>query len=598
MPKTILDKDNPRGQALKMVGKTIVYAFAVFGLIFIIILLGVLGIMSPSSKLSAIPDKSILTIDFDQNYTEVRSDDFIAEFTDKSSYSFFDLVRAINAAADDDRIKAISATIGTTPLGLAQIEEIGQSIDHFQSKGKTAYIFSNGMGSFGQGSKEYLLSSYFKEIWLQPNSDVGLTGLSIEVPFFKKLFKKIGIEPEFYTRYEYKTAVNSLIDADFTPQFRQEMESLGKGLYLTLITCIMKNRHLSGVKIEDSINQAPLFAEEAVAAGLADEVGYRQDLRQKLKKLYNAKIYDINDYMAHIIDYQGSQLPEIAVMVLEGVIENGKSTNNPLNDAVIGSETVLSQLDELAAHKNLKALILRINSPGGSYTASDEIWAALESFKKENNIPIIVSMSNYAASGGYFIALAGDYIIAENSTLTGSIGVLGGKIVLEGLWDKLGVHWGSLNYGKNAGILSMNHKFSPSEKAVFNRSLDRIYADFTAKVSTARHIDPEKMDELARGRVWLGKNAVDNGLVDQLGGFEQALSEAKKRAQIAPDTEFGLVYYPRRQSFQEKLTKFFENGGGLPAMKVLEQTGLDSTDVQILYRLRHDAVLPPLKINF
>jgi len=580
-------------KAFKLIGKTIVYAFAGFGIIFILVLLGVLSLMNPKSTLSRLPDESILNIDFNLAYAEIRQDDLFAEFTKQSAYSVFDLVRAINIAGTDDRVKAISATLNQTNLSTAQIQDVTAALRYFQSQGKKAYLFSTGLGAFGQGTKEYYLASFFDEIWMQPVSDVGITGVSVEVPFFKNILQKIGVEPEFYARYEYKTAVESLLADDFTPTYKAEIEKLAGGLNSEYIQTIAANRRINPDDVKHAVDMAPISAQHALEMRLIDHVGYRFEMSRSLSEKYHAQTYNMTDYMQHISDNTDKKLPTVAFLVLEGVIEDGESSNNPIHDAVIGSESVLKQINELKDIENLKALVVRINSPGGSYGASDEIRAALMNLKSEKDIKIVVSMSTYAASGGYFVSLAGDYILADPSTITGSIGVFGGKFVLSGLTDKLGINFGEVKYGTNAGILSMNHKFSETEKRVFEKSLDAVYEDFTSKVAEARHIKKDKMDELARGRIWLGTDAQQHHLVDEIGGLQHAIAKAKELAGIRSEDKFVLQYYPRRETFQEKLTKFIENGGNLPMMKVLS----DMEEFKVLYRLKHNAILPPMMIK-
>ncbi len=591
-----IKKEARKKVGLKLILKTIVYAFAIFGAVFIAILLAVLTILGSSAKVADVPANTVLQIDFNANYAEVRGDELFAEFSGSSVYSVYDLIKAINIAAEDTRVKAIAASINVTPLGLAQIQDISRSIELFKSSGKEAYLFSSGMGSFGRGTKEYYLASFFDEIWLQPSAEIGITGVSVEVPFFKKILGKLGVTPEFYSRYEYKTAAASLTENSLSKPYKEELNKLGQGLFNQMIDAIAYNRHLSQDKVKTLINQAPLFADEALNEGLADKLGYQQEMESFLERRYQAKTLPIEDYMANLSDYQEDEAPLVAVLALEGAINSGLSSTSPVNDMVIGSQSVIEQLDDLSKYNNLKALIVRINSPGGSYTASDEIWYALKRFKAWKSVPIVVSMSNYAASGGYFVSLAGDYIIAEPATLTGSIGVLGGKIVLADLWKKLDINWAELKYGDNAGILSANHKFSPSEKKVFNRSLDRIYDDFTAKVAKARNLDISQMDKIARGRVWLGDEALKLGLIDALGGFESALVKAKELGGIKPGENFGLVYYPKQPSFQEQLSKYL-GAGRLPSLQVLEKYGISVDDLNMLFQLQYDAVLPPFKIE-
>lgn len=582
---------------LRLILKTIIYAFAIFGVIFILILLGVLGMIGSSTKVADVPMNTVLQIDFNTNYAELRGDDLVAEFSGSSVYSVYDLIKAINVAAEDDRVKAIAASINVTPLGLAQLQDISRAIEFFKSSGKEAYIFSSSMGSFGQGTKEYYLASFFDEIWLQPSAEIGITGVSIEVPFFKNILNKFGVVPEFYSRYEYKTAAASLTETSISKPYKEELNKLGKGLFNQMVDAIAYNRHLSVEKVKDLINKAPLFADESLNQGLADKLGYQQEMESFLERRYQAKTLPIDDYMSNLNDYQKDDIPLVAVLALEGAIDSGTSSTSPVNDMVIGSQSVIEQLDDLSKYQNLKALIVRINSPGGSYVASDEIWYALKRFKAWKSVPIVVSMSNYAASGGYFVALAGDYIIAEPATLTGSIGVLGGKMVLADLWKKLDINWAELKYGDNAGILSANHKFTPGEKKVFNRSLDRIYDDFTSKVAKARNLDIEQMDKIARGRVWLGSDALKLGLIDEIGGFEQALMKARELGGVKQGETFGMIYYPKQPSFQEQLSKLLGGGRSLPSLKILEKYGMSVDDLNMLFQLQYDTVLPPLKIE-
>lgn len=591
-----IKKEARKKVGLKLILKTIVYAFAIFGAVFITILLALLTILGSTAKVAEVPNNAVLKIDFDTTYNETRGDDLLAEFTGDSLYSVYDLIKAVNVAATDDRVKAIAASVNTTSLGLAQIQDIARAVEIFKSSGKEAYIFSSGMGSFGQGTKEYYLASFFDEIWLQPSAEIGIIGVGIEVPFFKNLLHKFGISPEFYSRYEYKNAAASLTENSISKPYKEELNKLGLGLFNQLTEGIAQNRNLTAEKVKQLINKAPIFADEALNQELVDKLAYQQEMESFLERRYQAKILPIEDYMAGVADYREDDVPLVAVLTLEGAIDNGISFNSPANDMIIGSKTITKQLEDLSKYQNIKALIVRINSPGGSYTASDEIWYALKRFKAWKSVPIVVSMSNYAASGGYFVALAGDYIIAEPATVTGSIGVLGGKIVLADLWKKLDVNWAELKYGDNAGILSANHKFTPSEKKIFNRSLDRIYDDFTAKVAKARNLDMEQMDKIARGRIWLGVDAFKLGLIDELGGFEAALIKAKELSGIKPGENFGMLYYPKQPSFQEQLSKLL-GGGGLPSLQVLEKYGVSVDDLNMLFKLQYDTVLPPFKIK-
>lgn len=585
--------------AVRILIKSLVYAFAIFGILFILLLLVILGLLRQEpGRATTIPRQTVLKINFDEAYREVRSDNLLTEISEVSPLSFYDLVKAINLAAIDDRVKVLVGRVGNSPLGLAQIQELRQAVATFRSKGKKAYIFSAGFGSFGGGTSEYYLASAFDEIWMQPNTDLGLTGIAMEVPFFRKLLDKVGIKPEFYARHEYKNAMASVLDERMSEPFRQEMLRLGGMILAQTVSDISAARGLSEEDVNRLINRAPLFAAEALEAKLIDRIGYEPELFDEIQKTVSGEVVEISDYASVIRDGRKG-LPKVAVLVADGVINEGKSIDNPLQgEATVGAATVTEQLNEIARDKNVKALLLRVNSPGGSYAASNEIWYALNKLKKERQMPVVVSMGNYAASGGYFIALPGDKIIAEPSTITGSIGVLGGKMVLNGLWQKLDINWEALRFGNNAGILSMNTGFSESEKDIFNKSLGNVYEDFTLKVSQARKIDAAKMDELARGRIWTGSGALKNGLIDDIGGFNKALGIAKELAGIKQEDKFTIAYYPKQKTLQEKISEVLGTAPMVAAKKVKADLGLDIESLTVLKRMQYDAVLLPFVMKY
>lgn len=583
--------------AARLLLKSLIYSFAIFGILFILLLLVVLGLLRKEGGSSAVlPAQAILSIDFDADYAETRNDDIFAEITGIKSQTFMELIRAINVAAYDDNIKALMGKVSISSLGVAQIQDLRAAIANFRKSGKKAYLFSSGFGSFGQGTKEYYLATAFNEIQMQPNTEVGITGLAIEVPFFKKILDKIGVTPEFYSRYEYKTAMASMTDEKMSKYYKEEIERLGGNIFNRLTQDSAVDRGITTENLIKLINRAPLTAEEALENKLIDKIAYKQDLIAQLKNEYKAELFDMADYSLAIREYK-KNVPAIAFVVIDGVISEGESYANSLrNESVVGADTILAQLEDIAKDKDIKGLVLRINSPGGSYNAANEIWYGVQKLKEDKKIPVAVSMGNYAASGGYFVALAGDYLYAEPSTITGSIGVLGGKIVIEKLWQKLGVNWSGIKFGDNAGILSLNHNFNKSEKSIFNKSLDTIYKDFTLKVSTSRKLSLDEVDKLARGRIWSGESAVENKLVDGLGGIEMAIGHVLVEAGIKPDSKFRISYYPKEKTLQEKIQQVMGTGKNIYVHKIFNDFKSELKELEILERLRYDAVLPPMKI--
>lgn len=584
--------------AARLLLKSLIYSFAIFGILFIMLLFVVLGLIKQDTGgVVLVPKSALLTIDFDNEFSETRGDDIVAELTGSQPQTFLDLITAINIAASDKRVKAIAASVSTSSLGLAQIQDLRQTIETFRKSGKKAYLYSASFGSFGRGTKEYYLASAFDEITIAPNSEVGITGVAIEVPFFRKVLDKIGVKPEFYSRYEYKTAMASMTDFQMSKPYREEMSRLGGSIFNQFVKDTAEARHITETELKKLVNEAPLISDTALHAKLVDRIAFRQDWLSALKQEYKAKPIDVLDYAGNIQTY-GSGVPAVAFLVIDGVITSGESYANSLRDEVVtGSNTVLQQLEEISKDKDVKALVVRVNSPGGGYGAANEIWHGLLQLKKQRNMPVIISMGDYAASGGYFVALAGDTIIAEPSTITGSIGVLGGKMVFQELWKKLGVNWNGIKFGENAGILSFNTAFSAKEKSIFNKSLDAVYEDFTLKVSTARKISLKELNKLARGRVWTGEGAKKNKLIDELGGIELALSEAQKAAGIKPEDKFRIAYYPKAKSLQEKIQQLVNGSKGIYIRKVLSDFQVELEQLKLLSRLRYDAVLPPMQIN-
>ena len=583
--------------SFKIFSKAILFALAIFGLVFILLLIALIGLLGKESQMAEpMPEKAILTINFDDEFPERSGDEWLYGFSEAPSMTFYELIKSINVAASDDRIKALAGDINVSSLGLAQIEELRDTIKYFRSKGKKAYIYSTGMGVFGGGTSEYYLASAFDEIWMQPNTELGITGINIEVPFLRDTLSKVGVTPEFYARHEYKNAMSSLMENQLSPQYKSEMIKLGKNIFMQFAENAAKDRNISMQEMLKLVDSAPLLAEDALKYKLIDKVAFRNDFDFKVTaKSQSAKFYPIYAYNLEIKNNRG-RVPVVALLVLDGEIVDGDARQDMWQQGIISSRQTVKQLKEIAKLPNLKGLVVRVNSPGGSYTASAEIWNEINLLKKKKNIPVVVSMGDYAASGGYFVSLAGDYILAEPLTITGSIGVLGGKMVLENLWKKLNVHWAELQFGKNSGILSANRKFSPSERAAFNRSLDNVYRDFTSQVEKARHIPSKELDKLARGRVWQGSDAVKHHLVDALGGLNSAFAKVRELAKLEKGQKYRIVEFPRPKTLAEKINELISGNPQVSATKILQSSGLPWQKLQLLHRLQYDAVLLPFEI--
>lgn len=583
---------------LQKIGKILIYGLALLGGIALCALFALYNLLGGKQTITVppIPENAIITLDLNQKFNEAQSDSLLAELDD-GNMTYFDLIKYLNLAMLDDNVKGVLAKVNITNLGLAQIQNLRNTIQNLNKQGKKTYIFSSGMGSLGQGTDEYWLATAFDKIYMQPNSDLGITGIGIEIPFIGGALDKFGINAEFYARHEYKNAAASLTHDKMPAEYRRQITYLGGQIYKSLRSDMAAARNIDEKEVDRLINRAPLSAEEALSAKLIDGTAYYSEVEQTVAEETKGKFISLDQYAA---GYSSSKkkFPTIAYLALEGTIVEGESSDSALSGEIsIGSDTIIKSIRDIAKNKDVKALIVRINSPGGSYTASNAVWHELQRLKQKRGIPVIISMGDYAASGGYFIALSGDKILAEPNTLTGSIGVLGGKIVTDGLWKKLNVSWDGVLFGRNAGIVSANHKFSPTEKAAFNRSLDNVYQDFTQKVSAARNIEITALDKIARGRVWLGRDAFDNGLIDEIGGINEALEQAKQLGGLEPGSKFDILYYPRPKTFAEKINSLMRRTPQISINRLATEIGLDIQSLNVLQRMQYDCILMPFLIN-
>lgn len=604
-----LRQDTPKESTKKSI-----FAFFKYSVAFIVLLLALIGglvvflisnILSDSSAndaITALPDKFILKLDLDTSFNEAEPSELLDRIVYKDNQSFYQSLRSLKVAAKDPRVKAIYATISDSAIGLAQSEEFYKAIKAFRKAGKKAYIFSESFGSLGGGSSEYHLATAFDKIYLQPTGEVGITGISIETPFFKKTLDKYGIKPRFIARKEYKDAMNSFMYDDMTEAQRTSTTALANGLFNQLIGDISKARKISKDKFMEYVNNAPILANDAFKAGLVDDLKYQHELEKELIKEFSTKDFVYLDEYSRDLKPAHKFKSKIAFLKLEGVISSGDNLFAPqLDGAIIGSQSVIEMLDEIADNKDVKALVIRINSPGGSFGAADAIWHRLKQF----NIPVIISMGDYAASGGYYIAMAGNKIYADNNTITGSIGVFSGKIVFEEMWEKLGVKWETIKIGDNADITSLNKDFSKKSEAKFTQILDSVYNTFVTNAANSRNMSVDQMEALAKGRVWTGTMAVNNGLIDAIGGVNDAIAEAAKQAKLGT-INYNLITYPREKSKAELIREFIEknalsNAGEQLSTKYIQKQLQNSSvfrKINTIYNLPHgELTITPMQIN-
>jgi protease-4 len=476
-------------------------------------------------------------------------------------------VELLRKAKSDSRVARVLLKPGTldTPFW-AKIQELREAIADFQSGGKPVHVFLE-----HAGNREYYLASAAAKIYLLPTSTLDLTGVATYEVFLRGTFDWIGAYPDFLHVGQYKTAVNQYMEKTFTPPHQEMSESLNRDQFEQLVSAIADGRGKPEAEVRAMIDRGPLLADEAVKLGLVDDLAYEDELDDLDTAFKNSKEIAVKEYAG--VSWRGAGLrrgARIALINAVGVIVSGESGFSAVDGPVLGSDSIVEHIRDARA-SGAKAIVVRIDSPGGSSIASDVIWRELAITR--DTMPVVASMSDLAASGGYYIALGSDAIVAQPGTLTGSIGVYTGKFVTGGTFDKLGMNIEATSHGQHAEIDSPDRRFTPEERARILESMQATYDEFVERAAEARQMPPEKVDQVAQGRVWTGRQAKSVGLVDQLGGLYTAIALAKERAHIPAEEEVELVVYPRQRSFYELLAEQFQSPlGGARA----EQAGADA----------------------
>ena len=502
----------------------------------------------------SIRDNSLLTLRVAGTLPDYTPDDPMKKFFGGPDQSLTGLVMQFKKAKVDKRIKAILLEVNMSGVGWGKAEELRDAITDFRSSGKPVYAYLE----FGL-NKEYYIATACDKIIVPPPGELFINGLAADVMFFRGSLDKLGIYPDIYQIGKYKSAGDMFTQKQMTDAHRQYVNEMLTDLYERWINAIAQTRHKTPDDVKKLIDNAPYSAAQAKAAGLIDDVLYRDDVEKNFKKLLG---YKDNDQFVAVrgSDYRDVE-PEslglnkgekIAVIYASGDIGSGTSQNSPSGEQSIGSDTVAKALNDAAADTSLKAIVLRVDSPGGSGLASDIIWHAVEAANQKK--PVVVSMSDVAASGGYYISASAAKIIAEPSTITGSIGVVAGKPVLRGFYDWLGISNEYVLRGKNAGMFRETEKFSDDERAKFEEWIkNTYYQDFVPKVAKGRNKDAQYIDSIAQGRVWTGGQAKDRGLVDEFGGLDKAIEVAKQLAKIPADKGVERVILPYPTTFLQQL---------------------------------------------
>jgi protease IV len=504
-----------------------------------------------------------------------------------------DVFDGLRRARTDERVKALVVKVGGRRIGLARVQELRNAIRDFAAAGKLTVAWAETFGEFSPGNVPYYLATAFGRVYLQPSGDLGLTGISLEQWFYRGVMDKLGLEYQVGKRHEYKNAADRLTEHGFTGPAREAMERLAASLTGQLTDAIAERLAIPAAGARALIDGGPYLAADALAARLVDGLAYRDEIYAELRKHAGP-----DAYLLYLGRYQRSRslaerarkLPAptgdgVALIYATGPIRRGRSGRGPVAGGAMGSDTVTAALRAAATDHRTRAIVLRVNSPGGSYVASDAIWREVVR-ARDGGTPVVVSMGDVAASGGYYISMAANTIVAQPGTLTGSIGVLSGKPVTSGLLSRAGVSTDAVTEGAHADMFTTTRPFSDEEWARVNAWLDHIYSDFTSKVASGRGMDAGQVHELARGRVWTGADAAGNGLVDKLGGLDTALALARADAGL-PDSAPVRVY-PRANPLDRlRPAESSEDYPAAAAARLLAETWGP------VWRLAASAGLPP-----
>lgn len=542
------------------------FVIGLFAAIGITLSLAVLGVGALVWYLIAsrpsLPDGIILTADLNRGLAAGPGKDALSEilFGDKPTLRGF--LDALERGRDDPRVKALYVQLGQDGLALATVQEVRDAIQAFRAKGKFALAFSESFGEFGPGTRPYYLATAFDEIWVQPLGSVGLIGLRAEIPFFRGTLDWLGIQPSFGRREEYKTALNSVTETAMTGPQREETEALLTSMSGQLVRGIAASRRLSETRVGELIDRGPLFAEEARSVRLIDQVGYHDESLAETRGRAgaDARPVPLSRYLAAAGRPHASG-PKIALIYGTGmIVQGGGDTDSISGGETMSARRVARAFREAAQDPDVRAILFRIDSPGGSAVASETIWREVER-ARERGKPVIATMGDVAGSGGYYIAAPADKIVAQPATLTGSIGVLAGKVVVTGLLDRLGITSEAVTRGANAAMFSPFEEFSPQARARLDAFLDQTYRGFKERVAAGRQMTADQVEAVAKGRVWSGEQAKERGLVDALGGYDVALRLVREEAAIPADGDIELAVFPRPRSALERVLERLSGDG-------------------------------------
>jgi len=517
---------------------------------------------------------SVLSVELDGTVVE-RGSSSVLGLLSKNQTALNVLRKAINHGAKDPKIVGLEIKVINPEMELAQAQEIVTLIKSFKSHGKWTTAYIETAGESGLGNLPYVVASACDEVSLMPQGDLNLMGVQLRELFMRGTLDWLGITPNFASAGQFKSAANMFTNKDFSPAQKEEDEGLAGSLFDQIVAAIAAERKLSPDTVKALIDQAPLNADDGLKARLVDRLEYEDEFSKRVKN-YGGSLHKEVDYTNYARTSLFSSLSvgdEIAVIYGEGEIQRSGEGFDPFSipdTTAMTSDDMAEALKSAREDDDVRAVILRVDSPGGSMLASELIGRAVELTAKEK--PVVVSMSGYAASGGYMISIPAARIIAEPGTITGSIGVLGGKFNITPASQKIYANTDAVSRGANVGMFDMWTDFTPAQSKQFQNDITRNYQYFLKLVAAGRHMTVEQADAVAQGRVWTGEQALQMKLVDSLGGLDDAMAAAKGLARLAPDQDVGVVELPEQPGLLQSLAsgKVAASITRRPAARVVE----------------------------
>ena len=483
-----------------------------------------------------------LSLDLSGELPEEPASGFAALFESRPP-SLRGIVESVDRSAKDPGVKGLVLRVGSLDAGWARVGELRDALLRFRRSGKPSWAHLE-----FAGNKEYYLATGCAKIAAAPTALLDVTGLAAEVTFFKGALDKLGVEAQFEGVGKYKNAPNQFTETGFTEPHREQMDALVSSLFESYVHGIAEARGLSVERVRALVDEGPFDGARAKAAGLVDELLYRDQVEGRTGS--SGRISP-GRYLKGVRSGAFDSRPRLALVYAVGTIMPGESQSGPFGGGLVGSDTIIRGLRQAAQDDRVRAIVLRVDSPGGSGTASDAVWREVALARRAK--PVVVSMGDYAASGGYYISMNADAIVAQPGTITGSIGVFSGKFSMRGLYAKLGISEAVVQRGRFARLFSSSEPWDDEERTRV-RSLNRaFYATFVAKAAEGRHRSAEQIEAVAQGRVWTGVEALHAGLVDALGGLDAAVAIARDKARLPRGADVSLVVVPEQKGFLELL---------------------------------------------